>query len=142
MTAIGAPDAQIVFVRVPYLQYEQILLTTNFRQYLETIMLSSRVLKTEIQKTTNQKTYELQIGSHEFTVDFKGCNRQLDWFEISLLYNKSDKHLTIYNSYNAECAAEMIKKIELSNISDAYSATNTMKFDISNDTQKHLLWKQ
>ena len=142
MTALGAPDVQIVFVRVPYLQYEQILLTTNFRQYLETIMLSSRVLKTEIQKTTNQKTYELQIGSHEFTVDFKSCNRQLDWFEISLLYNKSDKHLTIYNSYNAECAAEMIKKIELSNISDAYSATNTMKFDISNDTQKHLLWKQ
>ena len=25
---------------------------------------------------------------------------------------------------------------------DAYSATNTMKFDISNDTQKHMLWKQ
>ena len=34
------------------------------------------------------------------------------------------------------------KKIELSNISNAYSATNMMKFDISNDTQKHLLWKQ
>ena len=34
------------------------------------------------------------------------------------------------------------KKIELSNISDTYSATNMMKFDISNDTQKHLLWKQ
>ena len=34
----------------------------------------------------------------------------------------------------------MIKKIELSNISDAYSAM--MKFNISNDTQKHLLWKQ
>ena len=36
----------------------------------------------------------------------------------------------------------MIKKIELSNISDAYSATNMMKFDISNDTQKHSLRKQ
>ena len=34
------------------------------------------------------------------------------------------------------------KKIELSNISDAYSATNMIKFNISNDTQKHLLWKQ
>ena len=34
----------------------------------------------------------------------------------------------------------MIKKIELSNISDAYSAM--MKFNISSDTQKHLLWKQ
>ena len=36
----------------------------------------------------------------------------------------------------------MIRKIELSNISDAYSAKNMMKFDISNDTQKHLLFKQ
>ena len=36
----------------------------------------------------------------------------------------------------------MIKKIKLSNISDAYSARNMMKFNISNDTQKHLLWKQ
>ena len=25
---------------------------------------------------------------------------------------------------------------------DACSATNTMKFDICNDTEKHLLWKQ
>ena len=73
---------------------------------------------------------------------FKGCDRQFDWLEISLLYDKSDDHLTIYDSYNAECAARMIKNIELSNISDAYSAADMMKFDISNDTQKHLIWKQ
>ena len=36
----------------------------------------------------------------------------------------------------------MIKKIERSNISDACSATNMVKFDISNNTQKHLLWKK
>ena len=36
----------------------------------------------------------------------------------------------------------MIKSIEVANISDAYSATNTMKFDTSNDTQKHMLRKQ
>ena len=79
MTAIGAPDAQIVFVRVPYLQYEQILVTKNFRQYLDTIMLSSRVLRTGIQKNPYQKIYELQIGSQEFTIDVKGCDRQFDW---------------------------------------------------------------
>ena len=139
VNAIGAPDAQIIFVRAPYLRYEQILLTKNFRQYLKTIMLSSKVLRIGIQKTLYQKTYELQAGSQEFTVDFKGCNRQFDWLELSLLYDKSDKHLTNYDSYNAECAARMIKKIKLSNISDAYSATNMMKFDISNDTQKNLL---
>ena len=42
--------------------------------------------------------------------------------------------MTIYDSYNAECATRMIQNIELSNIFDAYIATNTMKFDINNDT--------
>ena len=32
--------------------------------------------------------------------------------------------------------------MNLANTSDAYSATNTMKFDTSNDTQNHMLWKQ
>ena len=75
-------------------------------------------------------------------MDFKSCNRQFYWLEISLHYGKSGKHLTIYDSYNAKCAARVLKKIVLSNISDAYTTTNMMKFDISNDTQKHLLWKQ
>ena len=59
-----------------------------------------------------------------------------------LVYDKNNKHATIYDCYNAECVARMIKNIELSNISNAYSAKNTMKFDINNDTQKNLLWKQ
>ena len=111
MNAIGEPDAQIVFVRTPYLQYEQILLPKNFRHYPETIMLSSKVLRMGIQKTSYQKTYELQAGSQEFNVGFKGCDRQFDWFEISLLYDEINKHLIIYDSYNAEYAARMIKKI-------------------------------
>ena len=72
----------------------------------------------------------------------KVSERQLDWLKICLVYNKNDKHTTLYDSYNAKCAARMIKNIELSNISDTYSATNTMKFYINNDTQKRLLWKQ
>ena len=72
-------------------------------------MLSSKVLRMGIQKTPYQKTYELQAGSQEFTVEFKVCDRQFDWLEISLLFDKSDKHLTIYDSYNVECVARMIK---------------------------------
>ena len=127
---------------MPYLHYEQILLTKNFRQYLETILLSSKVLGMEIQKTPYQKTLELQIGSQEFTVDFKGCKRQFYWLEMSLVYDKSDKQMTIYNSYNDECTARMLKSIELGNISDVYSVTDTMKFNTSNDMQKHMLWMQ
>ena len=64
-------------------------------------------------------------------MDFNGCDKQFDWLEKSLLYNKSNKHLTIYDSYNAEATAKLIeKKIELSNILWVYSATNMMKFNI------------
>ena len=35
-------DAQIIFTRAPFIQYEQILLYKNFRQHLETIMVSKK----------------------------------------------------------------------------------------------------
>ena len=53
------------------------------------------------QKTPYQKTYEIKADSQEFTVDFKGCNRQFGRLEVSLIYNKSNKH-----SYEVECAAK------------------------------------
>ena len=132
---MGTPDAQIVFLKAPFSQYEQFFLTKNFRQYLETILISSKILRMGIQKTPYQRTYEMQIASQDFTIDFLGSNRQFDWIEISLVYDKSDKHLTIYDSYNAECAARLIKSIELSNISEACSGTTTKKFDTSYDTE-------
>ena len=88
----GMPDAKIIFLKAPFIQYEQILFSKNFRQFLETKMLSLKVLRMGIQKTPYQKTYELQAGSQEFTVNFKACDRQFDWLEISLLYGKSDKY--------------------------------------------------
>ena len=39
-------------------------------------------------------------------------------------------------------AYDSIKSLEFANISDQHSSTNTLKFDIVNDLQKHLLWKQ
>ena len=49
------------------------------------MILSSKVLRMGIQKTTYQKTYELQAGSQQFAVDFKVSDRQFKWLEISLL---------------------------------------------------------
>ena len=40
-----------------------------------------------VQKAPYQKTYELQIGAQDFTVDFQGAKRQFDWMEISLVRN-------------------------------------------------------
>ena len=127
IAAPGIPDAQIVLIKVPMIQYKQLTLDTNFMQYLETILYSARTLRMGVQKTPYQKTYEIQAGSQDFTVDFQGANRRFDWIEISLAHNKSDKHLTIYDSYNSETAAKLIKTIEFANISNENSATSTLR---------------
>ena len=61
-TAISAPNAKIIFTKVPFIQYGQILLDENFRQYLETIMVSKKILRMGTQKTPIQKTYEINFG--------------------------------------------------------------------------------
>ena len=94
------------------------------------------------QKTPIQKTYEIKKGSDSLNVEFLGANRQLDWLEISIVNDKSDKHTSTYDSYNGELAAQKIKSLQLSNFTEIYSLTNEKKCSIDNLTQKHLLYKQ
>ena len=54
-TALPTPDAKIIFTKAPYIKYEQILLDKDFRQYLETIMVSKKILRMGAQKTPIQK---------------------------------------------------------------------------------------
>ena len=141
-TSAPAPDAEIIFTRAPFIQYEQILLDKNLRQHLENIMVSKKIIRMGAQKTPIQKTYEIKTGSDSLNVEFLGANRQFDWLEISIVNNKSDKHTTIYDSYNRELAAQKIKTVQLSNFTEIYSLTNEKKYSIDNLTQKHLLHKQ
>ena len=69
-TAIPDVDAEILFTSAPFVQYEQILLDKNFRQHLETIMVSKKILRTNAQKIPIQKTYEINTGSDSLNVDF------------------------------------------------------------------------
>ena len=94
------------------------------------------------QKTLIQKTYEIQKGSDSLNVEFLGANRQFDWIEISIVPDKSDKHTTIYDSYNREMAAQLIKSLRLSNFTEIYSLTTKKKYDTDNLTQLYLLYKQ
>ena len=94
-----------------------------------------------VQKTAIQKSYEMPVGSNTIDVDFLGSNRQSDWLEICLVFDKSNKHTTIYDSYNVELAAKYIKSLKLSNFTEIQSLTNE-KYDTDNVTQKHLLYKQ
>ena len=40
-------------------------------------------------------------------IDFLGANRQFDWLELSLVYDKSDKHNAAYDSYDVEMASKI-----------------------------------
>ena len=65
--AIPEVDAEIIFTKAQFVQYEQILLDKNFRQHLETIMVSKKILRMGAEKTLIQKTYEIQRGSDSKT---------------------------------------------------------------------------
>ena len=59
-----------------------------------------------------------------------------------MVHNKSDKHTSIYDSFNREIATQEKKSLKLTNFTEVYSLTNDKKYDVDNLTQIHLLWKQ
>ena len=142
VTATGTPDAKVIFTKAHFLQYKQFLLDAKFRQYFETITVSKKILRMGGQKTPIQKTYEISTGSDSINTDFLGSNRPFVLSEIYLVYDKSDKHTLIDDSYNVELAAKYIKSIKLIHFTEIYCLTNQKKCSIDNLTQKHLLYKQ
>ena len=81
-----------------------------------------------------QKTYEINVGQDSIDVEFLVADRQFDWLEISLVHDKTEKHTTIYDSYNREMAAQEIKSLKLNNFTEVYSLTNEKKYDVDNLT--------
>ena len=57
----GTPDAQMVLLKAPKIQYEQLMLNTTFRQYLETILYSAKKITNRCSKNTLPK--DLRITS-------------------------------------------------------------------------------
>ena len=125
--AIPSPDAKIIFAKAPFIQYEQLLLDKNFRQYLKTIMVYKKILRMGAQKTPIHRTYKINIGTASIDIEFLGSNRQFNWIELSLVCGKSDNHTTIYDSYNIEQAAKRIKSVKLSNFTKICSLKNEKK---------------
>ena len=111
-SALPSPDAKTIFTKAPFLPYQQLLLDKNFRQYLEAIMVSNNILRMGAQKAPIQKTYEINTGQDSLNIDFSGGNRQFDWIEKSIVYNKSDKYTSIYDSCNVELATKTIKSLK------------------------------
>ena len=104
--------------------------------------MSEHVLTTGIKPTPYQKLFKLVSGTESCAVDFTGANKQFSFFAISLVYDKSDQHRSIYNSYNAELVNTKINSITPENASNTYSIFNSGKFDTSDLYDKFLLHNQ
>ena len=81
------------------------------------------------------------IKEQSLTITFKGAQRQFEWLEISLVYDKSYQHLTIYNSYDLELAANMIERIKFENTASTYSLTGKLEYDYKNHDEITMLYK-
>ena len=141
-TAIPTPDAKIILDSAPYILYHQFALEDTFRTYFEGVMISNQKLRTGLKLFPYQKSYEIVAGTQSQTFSFTNAFKQFDFLEISLVFDKSDQHLTIYDSYNAEVAATNIKSIKLQNASNTYSEFNTVKFDLEDEEDKYNLFNQ
>ena len=114
----------------------------NDRTYLEGLMLSERVLRTGIKPKLYQKSFELVVGTESRVVNFQAANKKLSFLTILLVYNRSDKHRSVYDCYNTELASTKIKSVQLENASNTYSSFNTVKLDTSDAHDKYLLYMQ
>ena len=79
-------------------------------------MVSKKILKMGPQKNTNWKN----IGNKRRD-RFNKYRHFRSKLELSLVYDKSDKHTTIYDSYNVEQVAKEIKSVKLSNFTEITS---------------------
>ena len=132
-------DAKIIIDLMPYLLYYQFNLDDVYRMYFESAMVSENLLRNGIRKTPLQKSYELVRGAQSKTITFNNAFKQFSFLEISLVFDRSDYHLSICDSYNAEVAATHIKTIKLQNASNTYSEFNTVKFNLEDKEDRYTL---
>ena len=76
-------------------------------------MLSERVLRTGIKPTPYQKSFELMVGTESRVLNFQATNKQFSFLTISLVYDRSDQHRSVYDSYNTELASTKIESLQL-----------------------------
>ena len=88
-----------------------------------------------------QQVFEVNTSTQDFTCAFKGAQRQFDWLEILIVYDKSYQQTTIYDSYDLELATKLIKTIKFENTSTTYSLTGKLLYDLEREDDKNILYK-
>ena len=100
------PDASIHYFDRPYIDYQEITLTPTWETYLKDILKEQNGVRMGVLPNPYQQTFEVATGAQTISVDFQGASRDINWLEISLVYDKSYAHETVYDSYSVELAAQ------------------------------------
>ena len=111
------PHAQIIFNDPPYISYLQITLNDNFLAYFNGILWSCGTLRTGVISSPYKQSLERNTGTKSLKVNFFGLNKQIEWLKISLVFDKSDQHQTVYHSYDVELVAKYVQLLALQNAS-------------------------
>ena len=101
-------DTQIIFHDTLYISYPQITLDDNFLAYLNSILRSRSALRTIIILSPYQQSFEINVGTQSLNINFRGLNKQIEWLEISLVFDKSGQPQAVYDSYDVELAAKNV----------------------------------
>ena len=135
------PEAQIIFHDMPCISYPQITLDDNFLAYFNGILRSCGTLRTGVISSPYQQSFEINTRTLSLKVNFRGLNKQIEWLEIYLVFDKSDQHQTVYNNYDVELAAKYVQLLALENASLTYSFTGQLEYNVSNEDDKHWLYQ-
>ena len=84
----------------------------------------------------------MNVGLQNQKVNFYGFAVQFQFIEVSLVYDRSDQHQTIYDRYDLELAARNIHSLTLENATSTYSITGVLKYNIDNEDDKHTLYSK
>ena len=87
-----------------------------------------------------QQLFEMNTIVQSLNVSFKGAQRQLEWMEMFLVYNKSYQHQTIYGSYDVELGLQFIQNVKFENTSSTYSSTRQLEYNQKNEEEKQWVW--
>ena len=135
------PDASVYFHARPYITYNVIQLDSNFQQYFNTALKSSSALRQGVFLNPYRQNFEIAKGSQTQIIKFDNLPTQIEWLEISLVPEKSYQHLTSYDSYDVEEAAQRIGSIKLTNVNQVYDSYTTEKYDLTDEDDKMKIYK-
>ena len=142
VTAI--PDNPEAFINIydrPFISYQEINLTKDADPYFTGILRSETALRQGVLPSPYQQLFDITAGAETFTCTFKGAQRQFDWLEISVVYDKSFQHTTIYDSYDLELALKLIQTIKFENTTTTYSLNGKLLYNFEKDDDKNILYK-